>query len=102
MLVAVHPLLLWLGSLFVPGLATLFSTFSSDLIRPLAAAVVVSVLVGLPSFFLGWAEWSLTSYWANLPAYLGQSFPLKELLVSLLAAVIPIAIAVPLFKRQQY
>ncbi len=94
-------LLLWLSGMFALSLATLFSVIFSDVLRPLGLVLVILVLLGIPGF-LGQPDWSLPNYWASSAAYLGQSFPLKELLVSLIAAALPLLVAVPLFRRQQY
>jgi len=100
--VAVSALLFWLGTLFVLGLSTLFSILFSDVLRPLALTVVVLLVLSLPGLFPNGGNWVLTSYWASLPAFLGQEFPLKELVVSLIAAALPIVAAVPLFRKQEY
>jgi ABC-type transport system involved in multi-copper enzyme maturation permease subunit len=100
--VAVSALLFWLGTLFVLGLSTLFSILFSDVLRPLALAVVVLLVLSLPGIFPNGGDWVLPGYWSSLPAFLGQQFPLKELVVSLVAAAVPIIAAVPLFRRQQY
>jgi ABC-type transport system involved in multi-copper enzyme maturation permease subunit len=100
--VAVSALLFWLGTLFVLGLSTLFSILFSDVLRPLALTVVVLLLLSLPGLFPNAGDWVLPSYWASLPAFLGQEFPLKELIVSLVAAAVPIIVAIPLFRRQAY
>lgn len=95
-------LLFWLGMLFVLGLATLFSVIFSDVLRPLGLTLVIVLLAALPGFIPGWQDWSLPAYWTSLPAYLGAEFPLKQLIVALIAAALPLAIALPLFRRQQY
>ena len=94
-------LLLWLSAMFALSLATLFSVMISDTLRPVALVLVVLALLGLPTLF-NQPDWSLPSYWSSVGAYLGQSFPLKELVVSIVAAALPLLIAVPLFRKQQY
>ncbi len=98
----VSDLLFWLALLFTLGVATLFSVIFSDVLRPLALTLVVMLLVALPGFVPGGHDWSLPSYWTSLPAYLGQSFPLKEFVVAIIVAALPLIIVVPLFRRQQY
>lgn len=104
--VAMSTLLLWLGTMFVLGLALFFSVIFDDLLRPVGAALVIAVLVGIPGLVAailpGWANWSLPTYWANLPAHLGQSFPGKELAICLVAAALPVVAAVALFKRRAF
>ena len=100
--VLLSALLTWLGTLFVLGLATLFSVMFSTVLLPLALSLAVTGLLALvPVLGLPMA-WSLPSYWSSFSAFEGQQFPLRELLVSLLAASAPLALAVPLFRRWQY
>jgi ABC-2 type transport system permease protein len=97
----ISTLLMWLSAMFALGLATLFSTLFADVLRPLAVTLVILIAVGVPAVF-NQPDWALSTYWSNVAAYLGQEFPMKELLVSLVAAILPLLIAVPLFRRQQY
>jgi ABC-type transport system involved in multi-copper enzyme maturation permease subunit len=99
---AVSVFLFWLGTLFVLGVSTFFSVLFNDLLRPLALTVVVVILQSLPAFFPHGGDWVLPTYWSSLPAFLGQEFPTKALIISLAAAAIPIVAAVPLFRRQAY
>ena len=100
--VLLSTLLLWLGTMFVLGLALLFSVLFDDVLRPAVLAIVVTVLLGVPGYFPAWRGWSLPGYWANLPAYLGTGFPTKELLVCLVAAVLPMAAALAVFRERAY
>ncbi len=100
--VALSTLLLWLGTLFVLGLALLFSVLFKDILRPLVFALILTVLASIPGLVPGWSDWSLPGYWSSQAAYLGQEFPLKALLICLVAAVIPVIIAIPLFRKQSY
>lgn len=100
--VAISTLLLWLGTLFVLGLALLFSVLYKDVLRPLLFALLITVLTVIPGFIPGWSDWSLTNYWSSQAAYLGQEFPTKALLVCLVAAIAPVLLAIPLFRRQAY
>src|SRR5204862_2490854 len=100
--IAISALLFWLGTVFVLGVATLFSVMFSDVLRPLVLTVGVVLVLSLPGFLPHGGDWVLPSYWSSLPAFLGQEFPLKALVISLIAAVVPVAMAVPLFRRQQY
>jgi len=64
--------------------------------------VVVLILLNLPGLLPHGADWSIPSYWSSLPAFLGQEFPVKALIISLIAALVPLLLAVPLFRRQAY
>jgi ABC-2 type transport system permease protein len=100
--VAVSTLLLWLGTLFVLGLAMLFSVLYRDILRPLLLALIITIVISIPGFIPGWSDWSLPGYWSSQAAYLGQEFPLKALIICLVAAAIPVIVAIPLFRRQAY
>jgi ABC-type transport system involved in multi-copper enzyme maturation permease subunit len=100
--VIVSSLLLWLGMLFPLGLATLCSILYKDIWLPLVIAILVLVVLSLPGLVPGWGAWNLTGYWADYSPYLGNSFPLKGLIILLVAAVLPMAVAIPLFRKQQY
>ena len=93
---------LWLGGAFILGVATLASSMFNDTLRPLAISLVVAILLGLPAFNPDWAAWSLPHYWTSLPAFLGHEFPLKNLLVSALAAAIPTLLTLPVFNARRY
>ncbi len=100
--VVVSSLLLWVGMLFPLGLATLCSILYKDIWLPLVIAILVIVVLSLPGLVPGWGAWNLTGYWADYSAYLGNSFPLKGLIILLVVAALPLAAAIPLFRRQQY
>ncbi len=100
--VAISTLLLWLGTLFVLGLALLFSTLFKDILRPLLFALIITIVTAIPGFIPSWGDWSLPGYWSDLSAYLGQSFPTKALLICLVAAMVPVVLAIPLFRKQAY
>jgi len=104
--VLISTVLLWLGGLSVLGLALLFSVVFDDLLRPVGCALLLAVLVGLPGIVgqiaPGWTAWSLPNYWASLPAYQGTAFPAKELAICLVAALAPLALALPLFRKRAY
>jgi ABC-type transport system involved in multi-copper enzyme maturation permease subunit len=104
--VLLSALLLWLGTLFVLGVALLFSILFDDVLRPVGLAVVVGIVVGIPgligSFVPSWATWSLPAYWSSLPGYLGTAFPAKEFAVCLITAILPVAVALPLFRSRAY
>ncbi len=96
--------LLWLGELFVLGLALLFSTLFKDVLRPLVGALLVTIILSIPGLIpLRHAnDWNLTFYWTNFAAYQGTLFPWKALLICLVAAIVPVALAIPIFRKQAY
>lgn len=100
--ILVSTALLWLGMLFIQGLAVLGSVFFKDVLRPLIGALLITILLSIPGYIPGWSAWNLTGYWGSLPAYLGQEFPTKALLICLVAALLPLLAAIPLFRRQAY
>ncbi len=100
--IMISTVLLWLGVLFVLGLALLFSVLFKDVLRPLLCTLVITILAIIPGFFPNWGAWSLLGYWSSQAAYLGQSFPTKELIICLVAAALPLFLALILFRRQAY
>lgn len=100
--IIISTVLLWLGVLFVLGLALLFSVIFKDVLRPLLCTLVITILAIIPGFFPNWGAWSLLGYWSSQAAYLGQSFPTKELIICLVAAALPLFLALILFRRQAY
>lgn len=100
--VVISTLLLCLGELFVLGLALLFSVLFKDVLRPLLCALIITILTAIPGFIPNWSAWSLTGYWASQAAYLGQEFPTKALIICLVAAMLPLVLALTLFRRQAY
>jgi ABC-2 type transport system permease protein len=102
--VLISTVLLWLGMLFVLGLALLFSVLFHDVLRPLIFSLLLTLLLSIPGFIPNAMlnDWSLTFYWSNFAAYQGTMFPLKALLICLIAAIVPVALAIPLFRKQAY
>jgi ABC-2 type transport system permease protein len=102
--VLISTVLLWLGALFVLGLALLFSVLFNDVLRSLVGALLVTLVLSIPGLIpnSGVNGWNLTLYWANFSAYQGTTFPLKALLICLVAAMVPLALAIPLFRKQAY
>src|SRR5258708_33305869 len=94
--------MLLLGVLVVLGLALLFAVLFTDVLRPLLCPLVITILAIVPGFFPNWGAWSLLGYWSSQAAYLGQSFPPKELIICLLAAALPLFLALILCRRQAY
>jgi hypothetical protein len=69
---------------------------------PLICALTIIILTAIPGFFPKWGAWSLPGYWSSQAAYLGQAFPAKEFIICLIAAVLPLILAIILFRRQEY
>jgi ABC-type transport system involved in multi-copper enzyme maturation permease subunit len=95
--------LLWLAALFPLGLSLFFSLFSSDTFRPVVFSLLLTVaLVLLPVILPNGVDWSLGHYWNNQHTYLAGGFPLKEYLVCLLTALVPLIAALVVFRRKAY
>src|SRR5262249_6074691 len=100
----ISTVLLWLGTLFVLGLSLLFSVLFHDVLRPLVFSLLLTLLLSIPGLIPNAAinSWNLTFYWSNFAAYQGAAIPLKALVICLIVAVVPVALAIPLFRRQAY
>lgn len=100
--VLISTFLLWLGVLFSLGLALMFSVLFKDPLWPLICALVITLLTIIPGFIPDWGSWNLISYWSSQSAYLGQGFPAKEFVICFLAAVIPLVLALLLFRKRAF
>ena len=102
--VLISTVLLWLGMLFVLGLALLFSVLFHDVLRPMIFSLLFTLLLSIPGLIPNATlnDWNLTFYWSNFAAYRGTMFPLKALLICLIAAMVPLVLAMPLFRKQAY
>jgi ABC-2 type transport system permease protein len=102
--VLISTILLWLGTLFVLGVSLLFSIVFKDVLRPLMLALAITLLLSFTGFFPNArvSAWDLTLYWSDFSAYQGMIFPLKALIICLVAAMAPLAVAIPLFRKQAY
>ena len=94
--------LLWLTALFPLGLSLFFSVMSSDSVRPVIFSLLITLALMLPAIVPGGMQWSLWHYWSSQNAYQMGSFPLKEYLVCLVAALIPLCAALMVFRRKAY
>jgi ABC-type transport system involved in multi-copper enzyme maturation permease subunit len=106
-------ILLWLGMLFVVGLAMLYSVLvPSALAAGVLAFFTAYILDIAPAFhsgtqshiqyFLGGPPWQLDTYWSSLGIYAGVDSPAKSLLIAGIAALIPVALALALFVRKAF
>ena len=94
--------LLWLTALFPLGLSLFFSVMSSDSVRPVIFSLLITLMLVLPAIVPGGQEWSLWHYWSNQNAYQTGMFPLKEYLICLFVASIPLFAALIVFHRKAY
>jgi ABC-type transport system involved in multi-copper enzyme maturation permease subunit len=116
--VAVSVVLIWLETLFILGLALVFSITMRGTLQALVATLLaVFVLTNIPAIVASVLDhlfaadivphsvvrtWSLGTYWLNLDAFAGNTFPWLSLLVSIIAAAIPLIVALVLFRRRAY
>ena len=95
--------LLWLTACFPLGLSLFFSIVSPDYIRAMIFSLLaLAVIVLLPMILPNGLDWSLWHYWSNRSVYLAGGFPLKEYLVCLLTALVPLLAALAMFRRKAY
>ena len=111
-------LLLWLGSLFILGMALLMSVVFGGVIKSTVAAGLVLYLI---LAFESWMNYSfsvqyhkigiseetlrdlrLYSYWFDEGLFLGESFASTNFLVCLVTASIPLLATLWLFHRKSY
>jgi ABC-type transport system involved in multi-copper enzyme maturation permease subunit len=116
--VALSVVLLWLGSLLVLSVASLASVLFRDAIKSFALAGVLVFLLLSPDnwmnyFFrneylsLGLSEGfprdvTLFYYWFSGRSYLGEGLSPTDFIVCLLAAVVPLLLALWLLNRKAY
>jgi ABC-2 type transport system permease protein len=105
--------LLWLGTLFVIGLAMLYSVLVPSAFAAGVLAFFTAYILDIaPTFhtgtqshiqyFLGGPPWQLDTYWSSLGIYAGLDSPAKSLLVAGIAALIPVTLALVLFVRKAF
>ena len=107
--VFISTLLLWLGSLFVLGLTLMYSVLIPSAIAAGALGFFTTYVVSLGPLFHqqnpslpGGLEWSLPTYWSNLDLYAGTINPTQSLMIAVIAALLPLLIALFLFRRKAY
>ncbi|HEY0754158.1 MAG TPA: ABC transporter permease [Ktedonobacteraceae bacterium] len=95
--------LLWLAALFPLGLSLFFSIILPDSVRPVIFSLLITLALALlPALLPAGLNWSLWHYWCSLDAYLTGSFPLKEYLVCLVTALLPLLAALVAFAKKAY
>ena len=117
--IVLSAVLFWLGSLFVLGVSLLVSVLTRSVTVSIAASVLaVLVTFVFPGPFINYSfqarydalgvsqstvqQLSLPQYWYSESLYAGQSLVLTHFLVSLLAAALPLILALLLFKKRAY
>lgn len=94
---------LWLAVLFPLGLSLFFSIISPDSLRPVILSLLITLpLVFLPTVLPDGLDGSLGHYWSDQSVYLVGGFPLKEYLICLLTALVPLFAALVVFRRKAY
>jgi ABC-type transport system involved in multi-copper enzyme maturation permease subunit len=110
---ALSILLLWLALLCVIGLAMLYSVLVPSAFAAGVLAFFTLYIVDIApvfhsgtaphvQYFLGGPPWELDTYWSSLGIYAGIDSPVKALLVSGIAALIPVALGLLLFVRRAF
>lgn len=112
---ALSATLLWLGSLSVLGLATLASVIFRDVVASaVATPLTLFLLFFLPgallSYFIQKPEpsarvsesLSLPFYWVSEDLFLGKNLAATNFLVCIVAAALPILVALWIFDRKAY
>ena len=105
--------LLWLGMQFVMGLTLLYSVVVPSALAAGVLGFFTTYILALAplfhsstgphvTYFLGGPDWSIVNYWGSLGIYAGTDSPLKSLLVSVIAALIPALVALVLFVRKAF
>lgn len=126
--IAVSAALIWLGSLFVLGVALLASVIFGDVIRTLIATVAALYLIltgpdlartvvewffwtnsdydtpwqEIEAWQAAFGSWRLSNYWGGISPYLVETSPAQSFLVCLVTAAVPLLIALWLFRRKAY
>ncbi|MBA3390669.1 MAG: ABC transporter permease [Rubrobacter sp.] len=116
--VVLSVVLLWLGSLFVLGIASLFSVLFRDAIKSFVAASIVGFLFLSPDNWMNYFFWNeyhalgfsqgfprdvtLFYYWFSTRSFLGEGLAVTDFLVCLIAAAVPLLAALWLFDRKAY
>ena len=109
--------LLWLGSLFVLGVALVFSVTIRNLLVGVGATLAALVLLS-PDQWTSFSFWNqfptlglqdrvpenltVLSYWSSGVMYLGERIALTNFLVCLAAAALPLLAALWLFNNKAY
>jgi ABC-type transport system involved in multi-copper enzyme maturation permease subunit len=110
--------LLWLGSLFVLGMALLFSVLLRGAIKSFVAAGVAVFLFLSPDNWMNYFLWdeyhalglsegfprdvTLFYYWFSTRSFLGEGLAVTDFLVCLIAAAVPLLLALWVFRRKAY
>ena len=109
--------LLWVGSLFVLGVALIFSVLTRNVLVGIVATLAALVLLS-PDQWTSFSFWSqfpvqglqdripdnltVFNYWSSKGLYLGQEIAFTNFLVCLIAAAVPLLLALWLFRQRDY
>ncbi len=109
--------LLWVGSLFVLGVALIFSITARNVLVSIVATLVALVLLS-PDQWTSFSFWNqlptlglqdripenltVFNYWASNGMYLGHGIAFTNFLVCLAAAILPLLAALWIFNRRSY
>jgi ABC-type transport system involved in multi-copper enzyme maturation permease subunit len=106
---ALSAVLLWLGALFVLGLTLIYSVLFANALAAGALGFFTTYAIVIAPLFHnqnpalpGGEAWSLATYWSRLDIYAGVANPLQALAIALVAALVPLCIALLLFRRRAY
>jgi ABC-type transport system involved in multi-copper enzyme maturation permease subunit len=101
--------LLWLAALFVMGVTLVWSVIiPSALAAGITGFFIVYIIIIGPAIYnrivynIGGADWSLGNQWASLDIYAGVASAAEPIAISLIAALIPLALAIVLFRRKSF
>lgn len=118
--VLISSVLMWLGLLFVLGTALLLSVVLDSTLLAVVGTFLVWMLTSVAPAFVAqqiavhylssqnefpatlFDALALSPYWTSLSAYSGNNFPTLQLLVSSVAATVPLLAALWLFRRKAY
>ena len=116
--IALSAVLIWLGSLFVLGVGLLASVLLRSVIGSIVASVAALLLVFIfPSPFTNYSSWLghalgisrnavqklfLPQYWYSESLYAGHSLVPTHFLIGMVAAALPLIVALVLFRRRAY
>jgi ABC-type transport system involved in multi-copper enzyme maturation permease subunit len=101
--------LLWLGALFVLGVTLVYSVLVSNALAAGVLGFFTVYLITITPLFRhqnpalpGGQAWSLVTYWSSLDIYAGATGPFPALVIAGIAALVPLLIALFLFRRRAY
>jgi hypothetical protein len=101
--------LLWLGALFMLGVTLIYSVLIPNAFAAGILGFFTVYLISIAPLFrhqnpalLGGQAWSLVSYWSSLGIYAGVAGLFPALVIACVAALIPLPVALWLFRQRAY